>query len=280
MTEGVNSMEKEKNIIYACFSHVPIKIEYPEFVEPIYMGEASNLGELNLKNLAPAWCEHHPILGATAGTFALKNYIVNIRTDQEYVGLCQYRKFISHKKIGITAENYQVMDIASSNSINKHLLAEVMLPETLKIQVSNPGQFLLNEINHNYLYQYKDCHFIEDILRFTAELVDQNILDKEDAYLFLNEKIFIPGGLELGIYPIDFWMQHIIKLEKVVKTCIAIFPNNREGYQSRAWSFCMERIGSYLILKEIRKNPDWISDNCGYLNLINNDDSKSYTPGI
>lgn len=269
-----------QEIFYACFSHIPIHVDYPDFVTPIYLGEASNLGALNLPSLAPAWEKYHPILGGTAGSFALNNYLKTNKSTQKYVGICQYRKFVSHFKIGVTADNYQVMDVTTNHALNKSSLAEAMIAKTIKPLISQPGQFLHHGHKYNYLYQYKDVHHIEDILRFTAQLVENNVIDKEDAYLFLNEEIFIPGGLELGIYPIDFWMNTMTQLEKVVSACISLFPTNREGYQSRAWAFCMERIGSYLILKELKKDPEWPSNYFGYLNLINDDGSNSYTPGV
>lgn len=268
-----------REIFYACLSHIPINVDYPDFVTPIYLGEASNLGELNLSKLAPAWVKYHPILGGTAGTFALKNYLIKNRTTEKFVGICQYRKFISYYKLGITADNYQVMDVTTSESLDKFRLSDAMIPNTIKPLISQPGQFSHHGKNYNYLYQYKDVHHIEDLLRFTAQLVENNVIDKEDAYSFLNEEIFIPGGLELGIYSIDFWMDAITRLEEVVLNCISLFPKNHPGYQSRAWAFCMERIGSYLILKELKKDPNWLSNYCGHLNLINSDGSNSYTPG-
>jgi hypothetical protein len=272
-----------KNIFYACFSHIPITTNYPDFIHPIYLGGAANFGELNLNDLAPTWVPFHPILGSTAGTFALKNYLIKNRKEEEFVGICQYRKFLSFEKIGSMADNYQAMDIVRSTDLDKNTLSKVMLQSELKMLVSKPGQFLLNEKQHNYLYQYKDCHHVEDFLRFTAELLDHNILDKNEIYNFLDEKIFLPGGLELGIYPLDFWLSHIIELEKVVISCINKFPIVREGYQARSWAFCMERIGSFLALAELKKmygELDWVVKGCGNLNLINDNDSTNYAPGI
>ena len=269
-----------EDIFYACLSHVPINVEYPDFITPIYLGEACSLGDLNLLKLAPAWVKYHPILGGTAGSFALNNYLKINRKNQKYVGICQYRKFLSHKKLGKTADNYQVMDVTSRDVLNRDFLADAMLPDAIRPLISQPGQFLQNGVNYNYLYQYKDVHHIEDILRFTAQLFENNVIDNEEVYLFFNEKVFIPGGIELGIYPIDFWMDSMTKLEKVVTECICLFPKVREGYQSRAWAFCMERIGSFLILKELKKDPEWILKYCGHLNLINDDGSNSYTPGV
>ena len=280
MSHNLTSKKISDEIIYGCISHVPIQIDYPEFVKPIYLGDSCFLGDLNLNILAPKWVKHHPIIGGLAGSFALKNYINNNKTTQKFVGICQYRKFLSHTKLGKTADNYQVMDITSNDTLDKKSLTSAMIPEKLRPLLCQPGQFLHNGKNYNYLYQYKDVHHIEDLLRFTAQLIERKVIDKEEAYLFLTEEIFVPGGIELGILPIDFWLSNITKLEEVVLDCISLFPDKREGYQARAWAFCMERIGSFLLMKEFRKDPNWIEKYCGCLNLINDDNSYSYAPGL
>jgi hypothetical protein len=267
-------------IIYGCLSHVEINIDYPNYINPIFLGNACSFGDLNLNELAPNWVQYHDLLGGTAGTFALKNYILSIKNNHEFVGICQYRKFLSFEKIGVTAENYQVMDIISSKALTKEILYQSMIPEVIRPLFCQPGQFLHNGKNYSYLYQYKDVHHLQDLLRFTAMLIEYGVLDKDEAYYFLTEEVFMAGGIELGIFPIDFWLSNIIKLEMIVSECISFYPKKRDKYQIRAWAFCMERIGSYLLLKEFRKYPEWINKYCGYLNLVNFDQSKSYTPGI
>ncbi|MEK1904332.1 MAG: hypothetical protein AAAB13_01000, partial [Pseudomonas sp.] len=65
-----------ENLFYACLTHVPLEMDFPEYVTPIYMGEAQAPGRLNLRDLAPEWEPYHPVLGATAGAFALKNLLL------------------------------------------------------------------------------------------------------------------------------------------------------------------------------------------------------------
>ena len=42
------------SLLYACLTHVPLEVDYPDYVTPIYMGEAQGPGRLNLRDLAPA----------------------------------------------------------------------------------------------------------------------------------------------------------------------------------------------------------------------------------
>ena len=64
--------------------------------------------------------------------------------------------------------------------------------------------------------------------------------------------MIVPGGVELGVYPAPFWLDSTEKIERVVRACVARHATVREGYQARLWSFCAERLGSWLLLKRLR----------------------------
>lgn len=272
-----------QHLFYACLTHVPLEIEFPEYVTPIYMGHAQEAGKLNLRDLAPEWEVHHPALGGTAGAFALKNLLLQ-RPEITHVGICQYRKFMTRSRMGVQASNYQVMDVLTPGQINPTELGQQMLPsQGSDFLIGKPGQFLLDGINHGYLYQYKDVHHIEDFLRFTAAAVEVGALDRQEVCPFFDEKIFFPGGIELGVLPAQFWIRHISAIESVVRRCIELQPTTREGTQARVWAFCAERLGSYYLLRELRAisppDGDWLSPHCGQLNLLVQDGEPGYVPG-
>jgi hypothetical protein len=270
-------------IIYACLTHVDLICNFPSYVKTIHMGISQKVGQLNLKNLSPEWDLYHSIIGGTAGSFALKYLLLNSTEDYTHVGICQYRKFLTHKKIGLQAANYQVMDVVRNDKINLHDLENILLPLHSDFMVSKPGLFNINNTNYGYLYQYKDVHFVEDFLRFTAIAVEEGALDKNEVCNFFDEKIFIPGGIEMGVMPKEFWLKNISMLEIIVRRCINEYPYRREGSQARTWSFCCERLGSYFLLKEFRskeiKQFDWIENNTGFLNLVVENDDGHYIPG-
>jgi hypothetical protein len=109
----------------------------------------------------------------------------------------------------------------------------------------------------DYLEQYGRVHHPQDLLRFTAEAVEQQLLDKSEAARFLGEELMLPGGIELGVFPADFWLRSIAAIEGVVRACVQRYPVVREGYDARAWAFCVERLGSYLVLRHLRTLPGW-----------------------
>jgi hypothetical protein len=272
-----------ENIFYACLTHVPLEVEFPDYVTPIYMGEAQGAGKINLRDFAPEWEPFHPVLGSIAGTFAVKNILLQ-HPEVQKVGICQYRKFLTRDRIGVGADNYQVMDVLSHAQVDRNELASQMLPlEGTDFLVGKPGQFALDGVNYGYLYQYKDVHHVEDFLRFTAAAVEIGALDAHEVCSFFDEKVFFPGGIELGVLPAEFWIQHISAIESVVKRCIELHPVTRTGSQSRVWAFCAERLGSYYLLRQLRSSTltgeDWLNQNCGQLNLLVNDGERSYVPG-
>jgi len=116
-------------LVYGCLTHVPLTTDFPTFVEPILLGDAQKAGALNLRDLAPEWEPYHPILGGLAGTFAMKNHVLRHHPGARQVGLCQYRKLVSNRRISRTvAKSYKAMDLVSRRGLSRDLLTEVMLP--------------------------------------------------------------------------------------------------------------------------------------------------------
>jgi len=265
-------------------THMPLTIDFPEYVKPICLGEAQDEGQLNLRDLAPEWEAHHPILGGTAGTFALKNYVLREHPEATHIGICQYRKFVSRQAIGQPSTNYTAMNVVTCDEFDDSDPAELMLPGASNFLIGKPGQFSIEVNGHDYLWQYAGCHHVEDLLRFTAEAVIVGALDPTEVHTFYGETQFFPGGVELGVFPADFWLPTVTTIEDTVRACIERYGDTKRiGYQARAWAFCVERLGSYLLLKHLRENysQEQIFDEFfGQLHLINNDGTLAYTPGV
>ncbi|HZW75483.1 MAG TPA: hypothetical protein VFF43_18200, partial [Caldimonas sp.] len=123
-------------------THVALEVDFPEFVEPIRLGAAQVEGGFNLRDLAPEWEPHHPILGGLAGTFAMKNHVLAHHPDADRVGLCQYRKFVSKRRLSrVVAPSYKAMDLVTLPALSRALLAEVMVPDDAWLL---PRPFLLS----------------------------------------------------------------------------------------------------------------------------------------
>jgi hypothetical protein len=265
------------DLLYVCFTHVPLPFDFPSYVTPIYLGAAQGPGKNNLRDLAPEWEPYHPQLGAVAGSFALKNYIVKHRLQLRSVGICQYRKFVSNKNIGgIPAPNYRAMNV-----VDQKILGATDLAESMGL---GNRTFLVGKLDRlvGYFEQYKDAHHVEDFLHFTAAAVELGVLHSSEVMRFFQTELFLPGGIEMGIFPADMWVAAMGAIEAVVRVCVTRYPALREGYQIRSWAFCAERLGSYIFLKYLNSATlpaDWADSHFGQLNLYTGDENGMYRVG-
>ena len=266
------------DLLYVCLTHVPPPFEFPSDVSMLCLGAEQGPGKANLRDLAPEWEPYHPQIGGLAGSFALKNYIVENNLQVRQVGICQYRKFISNRKVGGSpAENYPVMDVVRRDSLTMVQMAEAMVPGRSNFLV---GQAAI--LQGGYLNQYQECHVPEDLLRFAAAALELGVLSHHEATPFMAEMIFVPGGIELGVFPTDFWVRSISAIESVVRVCCERYPIRREGYQARSWGFCAERLGSFLLLRHLKATyglNGWQAHVAGQMNLLTEEDQSVYVGG-
>jgi hypothetical protein len=277
----MNAEAGQKSLCYGCVAHVPPLVAYPPYVKTIRLGEAQAPGQLNLRDLAPRWVPYQHLIGGSAGTFALRAWLLANQPDAALVGICQYHKFITHAHIGPATATPQVMQAIARADIAPGILAPATLAAGMRpagdndFLLARPGQFLLNGVSCDYLTQYKDAHHVQDFLRFTAMAVELGVIDRSEVIPFFQEKIFIGGGVELGVFPAEFWVSTVGALEGVAWACVHRYHDTRRaGPQSRLWGYCLERLGSYLLLRYLRARHGpvaWIDAYCGFLNRVNAD---------
>jgi hypothetical protein len=245
----------DPGLVYACITHVPLWLEPPPWVVTLNLGDAQAEGRLNLRDLAPEWVPHHPVIGGTAGSFALRRFVLERRPGATRVGLCQYRKFVSRERItGVADPKYRTMDVVPLERLERDdAYARGLDPGERSFVVSRPMRFTrLPWYRRGYLKEYARDHHVQDLLRFAAEAVEQGVLGDREVLAFFNEDVIVPGGVELGVYPADFWVEAIGQVESVMRACVERYATVRDDYQTRAWSFCAERLGSWLLLRRLR----------------------------
>ena len=271
----------DAELVYGCITHVELPIRFPDFVTPIYLGESQAEGRLNLRDLAPKWVPYHPIVGGMVGNFALRNHILKNYPNVKRIGVCMYRKFISRDRIsGVPAEDNWMMDVVSDTDLARQSFDSMLDPGAGDLLVGKTCGFLSDGQSAGYLKHYASAHHVEDMLRFAAEAVELGVLHSREVELFFDERVFFMGGVELGVFPADFWLKSIADIEAVAWACVQRYQVKREGYQSRAWAFCAERLGSYLLVRYLRSicGGDNFDQFTGQLNLITRGDQTLYVP--
>ena len=287
----------EGGLVYACLTHVPLTLDFPPWVVPIFLGSAQHDGALNLRDLAPDWDAHHPQLGSTAGAFALSRLLRQRFPQATRVGICQYRKFVSKERIsGVRDPRYRVMDVVPKAMLDGPRLGAALWPGDAQFLVTAPRRFTrVPWHRRGYLKEYARDHCVEDFLRYIGEAVDQGVVDRREVLDIFREDVIVPGGVELGVYPAPFWLAATDSIERVVRACVTRHATVRDGYQARLWSFCSERLGSWLLLKRLRADvasqpgsgvegisrSRWSRRFCGQLNLVADGDAHAgYKGGV
>ena len=145
----------------------------------------------------------------------------------------------------------------------------------------------------DYLEQYGRVHHPQDLLRFTAEAVEQQLLDKARGRPLPRRGADASRRHRARRLPAPTSGRSVTAIESVVRACVQRYNVVREGYDARAWAFCVERLGSYLVLRQLRTLPGvelrlfglrWAGPNHwsrrfgGRLNLLT-DDADDYVIG-
>lgn len=278
---GIAGEAARGELVFGCMTHVPLPVKFPDFVLPIYLGEAQHEGALNLRDLAPKWVPYHPIVAGMLGNFALRNLILRDYPDVRRIGVCMYRKFVSRERIsGVAAEDNWMMDVVSDKEFARQGLDQMLDPAGQDFVIGRTCGFEVGGKSAGYLAHYAVSHHAEDLLRFAAAAIELGVFHKSEAQAFFDEKTFFIGGVELGVFPAEFWLRAIGQIEEVIWYCVQHYDTRREAYQARAWAFCAERLGSYLLLRELRARygERGYERFFGQLNLITQGDQTQYVP--
>lgn len=191
----------------------------------------------------------HDKLSGAMGSIAISRYLLEIREKPSHVTIWQYRKFVSRNTYGKAAPNYGGMFLVNEEDAAKiHL--EVDLKDSVNYTIPNPVKI------ENLLHQYSLCHILSDFLKYTCCLIDVNVVDQKEVASFFDSQYLIPGGIELGTYPTDWWLK---TMESIAKAAFYFMENYTvfdpyEPHRKRALAFCQERIGSYLLIKHLEES--------------------------
>lgn len=249
----LSQIEGASPIVSYCLAHKQPIIRPPSDCTLVELGPKSSVSsegfsrKINAYDLCGYGSEMHSYLGGTLGSFAvLRDLETRNLHKSTRVNIVHYRRVLLPKRLGVLAPNYPDMRLLTPEAASALSLDEVYA------KISTPALYSKPQRIKSTLRQYDKCHSIADLLRFLAAAVQVGAIDGSEINALLTDRSIIPGGIEFGVSPVRIYMETVKKLED---TCLAFLQDHRpydtSAYQVRALNFCSERLGSYLLKKEL-----------------------------
>lgn len=244
----------------------------------VALGNFQPESEFHVSRLDRFWHDARPIAYGASGIHALPRAIERLPSIPEFVEISTYRKRILPCPEGRESKTYQTMrELSFSEACSRPELSFIHPENSSGFLVARPRTF-----KKSILRQYAAAHHRRDLLDYASLAVELGVLDKKSASELLGAKQFIPGGLQLGIYPRAWLLRALSKIDFVGKEFLYRYADRVRGYdriQIRAIGFLEERMGSFLLLRHISQDnsvslPD---DVFGYMTTIV-DERSSYSP--
>jgi hypothetical protein len=187
------------------------------------------------------------------------------------IRLAQYRKIVSnvgiensvlHSDSGHFVIQKKYLDSYNIDNITQAVNSNYMLSQCV----------MFDTVFTTVLAQYNEAHHIEDLLRFTADAIACEEISELDANLFLHMNKLIVSGIGLGVFPTVNFIKHMEKLEKIINFHYTNkWKKRSDSYQCRNLGFCLERMSSYLLFKELSELGIKWKSVLGHMMTISND---------
>jgi hypothetical protein len=234
-----------------CVSHEPPLTPEKLFDFAIGIGEYRPRRGRHVSRLDPFWDQMRPLAYGAAGNYVIPRAIDVEEPATELTGVFSHRKIVVRSPIGREAAKYPVFREISPSTALQLSTHEVRARDDYDFLIGAPLTF-----PQGIVQQYAQMHHAIDLFDYLSIAVRVGVLTPDDVREFTLDAGFIPGGCELGIYPTAWLHSTLRKLETVGRDFIVRWENRirtYDSYQVRAVGFLSERLGSYLLLKELRR---------------------------
>lgn len=260
-----------------CITHKDPLLPEGWYDDCIALGDFHSDSMFHVKQLDTYWHEARPLAYGAAGSHVLPIAISKLTHRPHLIEISSYRKRILPSPEGMEAPSYPTMRELSLRAVaNQPELSEFTPAAGLEFLVAQPRYFKKSIIG-----QYAACHHRQDILDYTSLAVEMGVLDSNSASKFLGSKHFIPGGVELGIYPAEWLTSVLSKVESISRQFLNRYRERLkkyDTYQVRAIGFLSERLGSFLLISQLTElySNNIPAEIFGYMSVIV-DDNAGYS---
>lgn len=233
-----------------CISHKTPLLPASWYDDCISIGDFQLESVTHVRQLDRFWHEARPVAYGAAGTLVVPIAIQRFSSDAQFIEISNYRKRLLPSREGVESNRYPTLRELNLDDFAK-------TDELSKFVPSGDHGFLVAQPLHfkkSILGHYAAVHHRRDILDYASLAVEMGILDPDSASEFLSAKHFIPGGIELGIYPKAWLSQVLPNIELLSREFVDRYGNRLRGYnafQIRAVGFLAERLGSFFLIRHL-----------------------------
>jgi hypothetical protein len=233
-----------------CVTHAPALVPQKLVDYTIGLGRYLPDSGASISQLDSYWHERRPVAYGAAGSYAIPRAIEQERDDSELIGICTHRKFVVQMPIGRESAVLRPMREAEAGELAA-LNREACRPR-------DPHEFLVPRplVIGNVVADYDRHHKVIDLLDYLSIAVETGVLATNEVAQFVTQNAIVTGGCELGVYPREWLIATLTKLEKVGRLFLdrhADRVRRHDDYNVRAVAFLSERLGSFFVIKELRR---------------------------
>jgi len=281
----------DKAVPRFCVTHKEPMLPRSWYDYPLALGEYLPESPFHISKLDPFWDAARPIAYGAAGSFGVPAALSRYPSTAPLVEISTFRKRCLPTKEG-RADN------GPGGGSWRELEIDEAERRTDLERFAPPHGYLFNSplfIPASVGAHYASCHNFQDLLDYASLAIEVGVLDDRDAQEMLGSKHLIPCGAEVGVFPRDWLVPTLTAIEKVSREFLIRFGDRvrtYDDYQVRAVGFLSERLGSYLLLRDLlakfagTRLTDLPNDNSlplpqevfGYKTIVN-DNGGTYAPG-
>ncbi len=216
----------------------------------IGIGEHRPARGAHISALDAYWDRMRPYSYGAAGNYVIPRAIDAMGTT-DLTGIFSHRKIIVRTQMGRPSEVLPFLYEITMDDARRIPRREIEPQPGFEFLIGFPLNFRCSVLEH-----YIEAHRAIDMFEYVSMAVDIGMMTLDQAQEFAKEKIFIPGGCEMGIYPTAWVRPMLEKLEILGREFVTrCGPRLRtyDNFQVRAVGFLAERLGSFFLLTELRQ---------------------------
>lgn len=258
-----------QNTVNICLGHLPFPRSHAHHIDlmvsPHILSEVRRLVLVEDRVFGP----NGNSLSEYAQLLWINENLSSIAGENRYLRIFHYRRFVApdEPSNGKASINLPWATVITEKELVSY---DKSFERTVRRELFNtPAQF-----SGGMIAQYATSHCLEDLMRFSAFLIEKKIMSPISVALFLRESIHIPS-CNIGVFTQDSFREIFSILRRAAEFILSEHFIARDGYQRRSVGFLLERLNSFLIINRIREGAS--EENFGHNIVISDSEFVSAT---